>query len=49
MYEGGMSLLTLQKRLGHSSPQSTQVYTKIADAKVKEEYKRAIDNTKEKE
>lgn len=47
MYEGGMSLLTLQKRLGHSSPQSTQVYTKIADAKVKEEYKRVIDNTKE--
>ncbi|MFL0198819.1 tyrosine-type recombinase/integrase [Clostridium sp. WILCCON 0269] len=48
MYEGGMSLLSLQKRLGHSSPQSTQVYTKIADAKVKEEYKRVIDNTKEK-
>ncbi|KEI77742.1 hypothetical protein N452_03625 [Clostridium botulinum A2 117] len=47
MYEGGMSLLTLQKRLGHSSPQSTQVYTKIADTKVKEEYRRVIDNTRE--
>lgn len=48
MYEGGMSLLSLQKRLGHSSPQSTQVYTKVADSNVKEEYKRAIDNTKDK-
>ena len=46
MYEGGMGLLSLQKRLGHSSPQSTQVYTKIADTQVKEEYKRVIDDSK---
>lgn len=44
MYEGGMSLLGLQKRLGHSSPQSTQVYTKVSDPKVKEEYRRVIDS-----
>lgn len=48
MYEDGMSLLSLQKRLGYSSPQSTQVYTKVADSNVKEKYNRAIDNTKDK-
>ncbi|WP_062354678.1 tyrosine-type recombinase/integrase [Bacillus kwashiorkori] len=49
MYEGGMSLLSLQKRLGHSSPQSTQIYTKVSDNQVKEEYKRVIDTNSETE
>ncbi len=42
MYERGMSLLSLQKRLGHASPQTTQIYTQVSDAKVKEEYINAI-------
>lgn len=49
MYEGGMSLLSLQKRLGHASPQSTQIYTQISDTQVKEEYKRVIDTDSEKQ
>lgn len=48
MYENGMSLLTLQKRLGHSSPSSTQVYTKISNTQVKEEYQNAISNSSKK-
>lgn len=47
MYEGGMSLLTLQKRLGHASPSSTQVYTKISNEQVKKEYQNAISGNKE--
>lgn len=46
MYENGMDVLSLQKRLGHSSPQSTQVYTKVSNEKVKEEYSHAIGNYK---
>ena len=46
MYEGGMSLLTLQKRLGHASPSSTQVYTKISNEQVKKEYQDAISGNK---
>ncbi len=46
MYENGMSLLSLQKRLGHSSPQSTQVYVRISDERVKDEYKNAINQSK---
>jgi integrase len=42
LFEGGMHELTLQKRLGHASPQSTQVYTRVADARVVEEYRRAL-------
>jgi site-specific recombinase XerD len=42
MHERGMSLLSLQKRLGHASPQTTQIYTQVSDAKIKEEYLNAI-------
>jgi len=42
LFEGGMHELTLQKRLGHASPQSTQVYTRVADPRVVEEYRRAL-------
>lgn len=48
MYENGMSLLTLQKRLGHASPSSTQVYTKISNTQVKEEYQNAVNNSSQK-
>lgn len=42
MWEGGMRELALQKRLGHSSPESTRVYTRVSNALVAEEYRRAL-------
>jgi len=42
MFEQGMRELTLQKRLGHASPASTQMYTQVSDPIVVEEYRRAL-------
>lgn len=42
MWEGGMRELALQKRLGHASPESTRVYTRVSDPMVVEEYRRAL-------
>jgi integrase len=42
LFEGGMRELTLQKRLGHASPESTRVYTRVADPVVVEEYRRVL-------
>ena len=42
LWEGGMRELTLQKRLGHASPESTRMYTRVADAVVVAEYRRAL-------
>jgi integrase len=42
MFEQGMRELTLQKRLGHASPVSTQVYTQVSDPVMVEEYRRAL-------
>ncbi|MFL5658781.1 MAG: tyrosine-type recombinase/integrase [Ktedonobacteraceae bacterium] len=42
MFEGGMRDLTLQKRLGHASPESTRIYTDISDATVVAEYRQAL-------
>lgn len=42
LWEGGMRELTLQKRLGHASPESTRLYTRVSDARVVEEYGRAL-------
>src|SRR6266496_3031680 len=42
MWEGGMRELTLQKRLGHASPESTRIYTRVTDALVVAEYNRAL-------
>jgi len=42
MWEGGMRELTLQKRLGHASPESTCIYTRVSDATVVAEYLRAL-------
>ncbi|GHO62914.1 hypothetical protein KSC_018060 [Ktedonobacter sp. SOSP1-52] len=42
MWEGGMRELSLQKRLGHASPESTRIYTRVADPIVVEEYRRAL-------
>jgi len=42
MWEGGMRELTLQKRLGHASPESTRLYTRVSDSTVVAEYRRAL-------
>jgi len=42
LWAGGMRELTLQKRLGHASPESTRLYTRVADAQVVAEYTRAL-------
>lgn len=47
MWEGGMRELALQKRLGHASPESTRVYTRVSDPVVLEEYRRALGETGE--
>lgn len=40
--EGGMRELTLQKRLGHASPESTRIYTRVSDPAVVADYNRAL-------
>jgi integrase/recombinase XerD len=42
MWEGGMRELTLQKRLGHASVESTCIYTHISDPAVVADYRRAL-------
>jgi site-specific recombinase XerD len=42
LWENGMRELSLQKRLGHASPESTRVYTRVSDAVVVAEYKHAL-------
>jgi integrase len=42
MWEAGMRELTLQRRLGHASPESTRIYTRVSDAVVVAEYRRAL-------
>ena len=42
MWEAGMRELTLQRRLGHASPESTRMYTRISDSAVVEDYCRAL-------
>ncbi len=42
MWEGGMRELTLQRRLGHSSVESTRLYTRVSDSELVAEYQRAL-------
>ena len=42
MWEAGMRELTLQKRLGHASVEATRLYTRVSDASVVAEYRRAV-------
>jgi integrase len=42
MWEGGMRELALQKRLGHASPESTRVYTRVSDEQVLADYSSAL-------
>jgi integrase/recombinase XerD len=43
MWEGGMRELSLQKRLGHASPESTKIYTRISDEQVLADYTQALE------
>jgi integrase len=42
MWEGGMRELALQKRLGHASPESTRIYTRVSEPAVVADYRRAL-------
>ncbi len=42
LWEGGMRELALQRRLGHASPDSTRLYTRVSDAEVVADYRRAL-------
>lgn len=42
MWEGGMRELALQKRLGHASPESVRVYTRVSEQQVLAEYTQAL-------
>ncbi len=42
MWDLGMRELTLQRRLGHASPESTRLYTRVSDPQVVAEYRRAL-------
>jgi integrase len=47
MWENGMRELTLQKRLGHASPESTRLYTQVSDPQMVAEYRRALGEEEE--
>jgi integrase len=47
MWEKGMRELTLQKRLGHASAESTRIYTAVSDPQMVEEYRRALGEEEE--
>jgi integrase len=42
MWEGGMRELALQKRLGHASPESIRIYTRVSDEQVLADYDSAL-------
>jgi integrase len=42
MFQGGMRELTLMTRLGHATPESMKVYTRVSDPDVVKDYRQAI-------
>ena len=42
MWEAGMRELALQKRLGHASPESIRIYTRVSDEQVLADYTAAL-------
>jgi integrase/recombinase XerD len=42
MWAAGMRELALQRRLGHASPESTRIYTRVSDGQVRDEYVAAL-------
>ena len=49
MWEGGMRELALQKRLGHASPESTQIYTRVCDDQVLADYTAALQDRRDRQ
>jgi integrase/recombinase XerD len=45
MFDGGMRELTLMARLGHATPDSMKIYTRVSDPEVVKDYRRAIEDT----
>jgi integrase len=43
MWEGGMRELALMRRLGHASPESVRIYTRVSDEQVRSEYAAALE------
>ena len=46
MWEAGMRELSLQQRLGHATPESTRIYTRVSDSEVRSDYVTALRSTK---
>ena len=46
MWEAGMRELSLQQRLGHATPESTRIYTRVSDSEVRSDYITALRPTK---
>ena len=46
MWEAGMRELSLQQRLGHASPESTRIYTRVSDTQVRSDYVAALGSVK---
>ena len=46
MWEAGMRELSLQQRLGHASPESTRIYTRVSDTQVRSDYVTALRSAK---
>lgn len=44
MWEAGMRELALQRRLGHASPESIRIYTRVSDERVRDEYIAALNS-----
>jgi integrase/recombinase XerD len=42
MWDGGMRELALMRRLGHASPESVRIYTRVSDEQVRAEYAAAL-------
>ena len=42
MFQGGMRELTLMARLGHATPESMKVYTRVSDPDVVKDYRQAL-------
>jgi integrase len=46
MWEAGMRELSLQQRLGHATPESTRIYTRVSDSEVRSDYVTALRPTR---